>query len=190
MSTFEELVTNLWSLWISRNKYLHSFEEVDVVDPNLWEEQLSVRWQSIKEVYTHTSTNTELRCVYLIRHYLHAYFIQGKVIRLSHLLSEGEKRSEFSQICVLHRFTEGSTRHTAQPHYAACALTCSWAASLWSPGRMRGSISTGRCATLSWDISETTAGNMEGHSQWKHEQMFFIFDDDTTTNLHCFFDLS
>lgn len=38
----------------------------------------------------------------------------------------------------------------------ACSLTCSWAAFLWSLEHMRGNISTGRCARLSWGISETT----------------------------------
>lgn len=84
------------------------------------------------------------RLTYLIRHDLHANFIQGKVIGLGHLLS-GSKKSEVTQ----------AARDSPRPT-AACSLTCSWAAFLWSLGHMRGSISTGRCATLSSGTSETT----------------------------------
>lgn len=52
------------------------------------------------------------------------------------------------------RFKKGTT--CTEPNCAARSLTCSWAASLWSPGHMRGNISTGRCARLSLGISETT----------------------------------
>lgn len=80
---------------------------------------------------------------YLVRHDLHANFIQGKVIRLGHLLSDSKDSARIR-------------RHAATPtSRGVCSLTCSWAAFLWSLEHMRGNISTGRCATLSWGTSET-----------------------------------
>lgn len=63
----------------------------------------------------------------------------------------------WSDVCVSF-CSEYSRTSTSWSRCAACSLTCSWAASLWSLGHTRGNISTGRCARLSWGTSETTTG--------------------------------
>lgn len=131
-------------------KHLHSFEEVDVVHPNLGKKTRAVRWQKQNK-----ADHTGLIC------------IPDKTLFPCQFYPGRSRTPGPSSLCLMTMcevtcaFRNTAVfQHTLTPS-GAWSLTCSWAAFLWSLEHMRGNISTGRCAGLSLGISETTKKRQE-----------------------------